>query len=183
MKLHDVSRLLTYILGHKPYESGLVPNPGGFITFKELLKAIHEESGYGSVSQGNINEVLMSESRSLFEVREKQIRALDIKWEMDLTNPAQSLPKLLFLGIRRKNSALWLHLSSGEVTKGVDIYVRAYIDTSLQRGQRYPGNISWSFTILPGQVFILQTGKLSTFLISASFIVLFEGIFKGDTLE
>ena len=102
MKIQDVSRLLTYMLGHKPYEFGLVPDLEGFIAIKELLKAIHEEPGFRYVSQGNINEVLMSENRSLFEVREKQIRALDRQWNIDLTDPIQSLPKLLFLGIRRK---------------------------------------------------------------------------------
>jgi putative RNA 2'-phosphotransferase len=102
IKLQDVSRLMVYILGHKPYEFGLVPDVKGFVTFKELLWAMHEEPGYGYVNQGSIREVLISEDRSLFEVREKQIRALDKQWEMDLTVPVQPLPKLLFLGIRRK---------------------------------------------------------------------------------
>jgi putative RNA 2'-phosphotransferase len=93
---------MAYILGHRPFEFGLVPDPEGFIPFKELLWAMHEEPGYGYVSQGSMNEVLLSEDRSLFEVKEKRIRALARQWELDLENPAQSLPKLLFLGIRSK---------------------------------------------------------------------------------
>jgi putative RNA 2'-phosphotransferase len=102
IKIEDISRLMIYILGHKPHEFGLVPDPEGFFTFKELLQAIHEEPGWGYVRQGNINEVLMGSDRSLFQFDEKRIRALENRWHMDLDHPARLLPKILFTGIRRK---------------------------------------------------------------------------------
>lgn len=102
IKIERLSRLMVYILGHKPHEFGLIPNHEGFVAMKELLWAIHEEPGYGYVSQGNVNEVLLSEDRMLFETKDKQIRVRDRRWELDLTNPIQLLPKLLYLGIRRK---------------------------------------------------------------------------------
>jgi putative RNA 2'-phosphotransferase len=102
IKIERLSRFMVYILGHRPYEFGLVPNQEGFVALKELLWAIHEEPGYTHVSQGNVHEVLLSEDRILFETKDKQIRARDRHWELDLINPVQSLPKLVYLGIRRK---------------------------------------------------------------------------------
>jgi hypothetical protein len=37
----------------------LVPDTEGFIGYKELLQAIHEEPGWGYVKLGDIREVLM----------------------------------------------------------------------------------------------------------------------------
>ncbi len=101
-QIERLSRLMVYILGHKPYEYGVVPNQEGFVTIKELLWAIHEEPGYRYVSQGNVNEVLVNDDRILFEMKDKQIRARSRHWELDVTSPVQSLPRLLYLGIRRK---------------------------------------------------------------------------------
>jgi putative RNA 2'-phosphotransferase len=93
---------MVYILGHRPDEFGLVPDKEGFITYKELLWAIHEEPGWGYVRQGHINEVLMGKERDLFQSEDKQIRALDRRWHLDLHNPTLSSPKILFTPIRRK---------------------------------------------------------------------------------
>jgi len=93
---------MVYILGHRPYEFCLVPDTEGFITHKELLRSIHEEPGWSHVRQGNINEVLLGKDRALFFAEDKRIRVLDRRWELDLDSPAELLPKLLFIGIRRK---------------------------------------------------------------------------------
>ena len=93
---------MAYILGHRPDEFGLVPDIEGFITYKELLWAIHEEPGWGYVRQGHINEVLMGKERDLFQPEDKRIRALDRRWHLDLDNPTLSSPKILFTAIRRK---------------------------------------------------------------------------------
>ena len=102
IKIEELSRMMVYILGHKPYEFGLVPDAEGFISFKELLWAFHEEPGWTHVRQGSINEVLLSENRNLFETRDKIIRVIDRRWDLDLENPVESAPKLLYLGIRKK---------------------------------------------------------------------------------
>ena len=98
----DLCRLLVYILGHRPDEFGLIPDSRGFVPYKELLKALHEEAGWGFVRSSHINEVLVSEQRGLFEADEKQIRAKDRVWDPDLNTPAQVLPKILFTPVRRK---------------------------------------------------------------------------------
>jgi putative RNA 2'-phosphotransferase len=93
---------MIYILGHSPYEFGLVPDEEGFVPYKELLKAINEEPGWGYVRQGNINEVLSGKERDLFLFDGKRIKTTDRRWTLDLSRPEQSTPKILFIGIRRK---------------------------------------------------------------------------------
>jgi putative RNA 2'-phosphotransferase len=93
---------MLYIMGHRPYEFGLVPDPEGYFTFKELLQSIHEEPDWSYVRQGNIHEVLMGNGRTLFQFDEKRIRAFMSYWHTDLDHPARLLPKILYLGIRRK---------------------------------------------------------------------------------
>lgn len=93
---------MTYILGHNPDEFGLVPDREGFITFKELLWAFHEESGWSYVRQSSINEVLMSEDRTLFEVKDKSIRSLTEKKQPDLNLPVEDIPPIIYMPVRRK---------------------------------------------------------------------------------
>ncbi len=93
---------MIYILGRRPDEFGLVPDPHGFVPYKDLLKALHEEEGWGFVRQSHINEVLVSEERFLFEAEPKQIRVKNRVWDLDLNAPAQTLSKILFTPVRRK---------------------------------------------------------------------------------
>jgi len=102
MKTHNLARFMLYVLGHRPDEFGLVPDEEGFVPYKELLWAFHEEPGWGYVRTGHINEVLLGHDRTLFQAREDTIRALDRRWHFDLENPAQSLPSILFVGVRRR---------------------------------------------------------------------------------
>ena len=102
LKVENLSSLMAYILGHRPYEFGLVPDPEGFVANKELLRVIHEEPGWSYVRQGNINEVLLSKNRNLFQTEEQRIRAIERRWVLDFECTAASLPKILFIGIRRK---------------------------------------------------------------------------------
>ena len=71
IKTKNLSRLMTYIMGYRPYEFGIIPDAEGFFPFKELLRAIHEEPGWGYVRQGHINEVLLGEDRELFQAEGK----------------------------------------------------------------------------------------------------------------
>jgi putative RNA 2'-phosphotransferase len=94
---------MLYILGHRPDEFGLVPDREGFVTFKELLWAIHEEPGWGYVREGHFREVLLGKDRALFETQgEERIRAAERHWRHALDEPASDLPKILFVGVRRR---------------------------------------------------------------------------------
>ena len=90
------------MLGHRPDEFGLVPDIHGFVPYKELLQAIHEEEGWRYVRRSHINEVLLGRDRSLFESEDQCIRSVEQRWELDLNNPARFLPKILFTAIRQR---------------------------------------------------------------------------------
>lgn len=103
IKTESLNRLMIYILGHKPYEFGLVPDEEGFVSYKELLTAIHEEPGWGYIRQGNINEVLFGKDRESYQVGEDCIRAVHRRWSfINITSGDQSPPGILFIGVRRK---------------------------------------------------------------------------------
>ena len=93
---------MVYILGHRPHEFGLIPDPEGFVTYKELIRAVNEEPGWSYVRRANINEVLLGANRDLFQTLEEKIRAVERRWVLDLDRPALSLPKILYTGIRRR---------------------------------------------------------------------------------
>ncbi len=101
-KVESLSRFLVYVLGHRPDEFGLVPDAEGFFRIKELLQALHEESGWHYVRKSHVNEVLMSENRHLFHAEENRIRALENNWRLELKNPAIGLSGLLYMGIRKR---------------------------------------------------------------------------------
>ena len=69
---------------------------------KELLKAVHEEAGWSYVRRSHINEVLLGKDRALFESGDKSIRVPEKRWHLNLEIPSQTLPKILFVSIRRK---------------------------------------------------------------------------------
>lgn len=102
-KVANLSRLMNYILGNRPYEFGLVPDKEGYISLKELLKTINEEPNMAYVRESHIREVLLNNRDSLFEINERKIRStnrhfLPVNKEKDVTSP----PKILFKGVKRK---------------------------------------------------------------------------------
>jgi len=93
---------MVYILGHRPDEFGLVPDEAGFVTYKELLWAIHEEPGWSYVRQSHIQEVLIGKDRPLFEYQADRIRARDRRWSFNPETRPPSMPKILFTPVRRR---------------------------------------------------------------------------------
>jgi putative RNA 2'-phosphotransferase len=102
IKVDSLSRFVVYILGHRPDQFGLVPDSDGFVSYKELLWALHEEPGWGYVRLGHINEVLLGKDRGLFETAGDRIKVTERRWLLDLATPASSPPKILYTPIRRK---------------------------------------------------------------------------------
>jgi hypothetical protein len=51
----SLAKLITYILGRRPDEFGLVTDTEGFVKIKELLKAITEEAGWKYVRRSDLN--------------------------------------------------------------------------------------------------------------------------------
>ena len=102
IRVTDLSRFLIYILAHRPDEFGLVPDTIGFMPTKELLRAIHEEPGWGYVREGHIREVLIGKDRALFQWEADRLRAVEKRWQLDLHAPSENTPKILFIAVRRK---------------------------------------------------------------------------------
>jgi len=102
IKVENLSRFLLYILGRGPDEFGLVPDRDGFVKYKELLQATHEEPGWSYVRQSHINEVLLGKDRQLFQPEDNRIRALERKWRLDLETYPQAPPNILFTAVRKR---------------------------------------------------------------------------------
>jgi len=93
--------MLTYVLGYRPDEFGLVPNEGGFVRYRDLLKALHEENGWRHVRHSHINEMLMGRDRALFEAENDRIRSRERHWVLNTDNDLP-LPGLLYTPVRKR---------------------------------------------------------------------------------
>ncbi len=102
IKTESLTRFLVYILGHRPDEFGLVPDREGFVPYKELLQALHEEEGWRYVRKSHIHEILMGENREMFQEGDDRIRVLERRWKNDVWDTDISLPSLLFVPVRRR---------------------------------------------------------------------------------
>lgn len=94
---------MIYMLGRRPDEFGLVPDKDGFLTFKEILWALHEEPGWGYVKEVHLREVLMGKDRPLFDWEGLRVRAAERHWRFDSAEAVpEQMPKVLMTGVRRR---------------------------------------------------------------------------------
>lgn len=99
--LKRLAKLVSYMLGRRPDEFGLVPDADGYVKTKELLKAICEEDGWRHVRESHIRDVLYSLPNPPVESGDKLVRAR-AREKLPGITPAESPPKLLYVGIRRR---------------------------------------------------------------------------------
>ena len=97
----QLAKYITYIMGRKPDEFGLVPDMDGFVKMKELIKAICEEEGLRYVRSSHIDEILITLSNPPIEILDNLVRAKS-RDHLPRRMPASNLPKLLYTCIRRK---------------------------------------------------------------------------------
>ncbi len=100
-----LSKLMSYILRHRPDEYGLVLDENGYVPIKELLQAINEEEGWSYVRRADIMEVVMTSERGRFEVDGERIRAT---YGHSFASPiisyeAVTPPSILYHGTRRRS--------------------------------------------------------------------------------
>ncbi|MFH0811047.1 MAG: hypothetical protein V2A77_11375 [Pseudomonadota bacterium] len=57
LRRKGLSRLLSYCLARRPDEFGLVPDEAGFVSLKELARALAEEPDWGFLREGFLREV------------------------------------------------------------------------------------------------------------------------------
>lgn len=71
------SKMLTYVLGRRPEEFGLIPDPAGYVKVKDLLKALSEEEGWRHVRKSHLDEIRLVISPVPFEMDGLVIRAVN----------------------------------------------------------------------------------------------------------
>lgn len=96
-----LAKFLTYVLGRRPDEFGLVPEDQGYFKIKELLKAINQEDGWRHIRMAHLNEVALTVVPSPIEINGKRIRARD-RSQSPLITQAEPLPKLLYIAVRNR---------------------------------------------------------------------------------
>ena len=95
-------KFLSYVLGRRPDEFGLVPDDNGFVKIKELIKAVNEEDGWRHVRRGLVDELTVVLPDSPIEIAGGLIRAKSVK-HLYKIKPAQDMPKLLFTCVTGKS--------------------------------------------------------------------------------
>lgn len=116
-KVIALSKLMAYILGHRPDEFGLVLDEEGFVTLKELQQAIVEEEGWSYIRPSHITEAAYTSDRERFEVEDDRIRhSPPHKIRYERTSP----PRILYHGTRRR---AYSHI----LQRGLDPMGRQYV--------------------------------------------------------
>ena len=100
-EIKRLAKFLSYVLGHRPDEFGLIPDDDGYVRIKELLKSMSEEAGWRHVRMGHLKEVSYIQLPSPIEMDDKMIRASD-RSLLPKIKPGIDLPKLLYLAVRRR---------------------------------------------------------------------------------
>jgi putative RNA 2'-phosphotransferase len=102
-----LAKILATMLARQPEEFALVPDAEGFVKIKDLLKAIHEEEGFGYVNRSHLDEVILSVPDAPIEISENRIRARD-RSRLPAPAPAAGPPAALFAAVRRRAHAFVL---------------------------------------------------------------------------
>lgn len=98
--IKKLEKFIFYVLGKRPDEFGLLPDSEGYISIKELVRAISEESEYRYIRESHIKEIFITSTESLFETQEYKIRAKDRSGIVIFDN---EIPKILYYGVKRKS--------------------------------------------------------------------------------
>jgi putative RNA 2'-phosphotransferase len=97
----QLGKLMTYVLGHRPDEFGLVPDQQGFVRVKDLVKALSEEPGWGYVRKSHVHEVLITHGQDAFVTEDDRIKATRPRASVSPV-PGVVPPKLLYHCVRQK---------------------------------------------------------------------------------
>jgi putative RNA 2'-phosphotransferase len=100
-QLKRLAKFLSYILGCRPDEFGLVLDAEGFIKIKALLQALSEEGGWRHIRRSHLSELTLSLPDCPLEIVGQEIRARD-RCRLSIPAPDTAPPKLLYTNVRQK---------------------------------------------------------------------------------
>jgi putative RNA 2'-phosphotransferase len=101
LQADKLSKFLSYVLGRRPDEFGIVPDAEGYVGIKELLQALHEEPGWRHIRMAHVNEVFISLAKPSIQIEGRRIRAIETAM-LPVANQPDDLPKLLYIAIRSR---------------------------------------------------------------------------------
>ncbi|MCD6080961.1 MAG: RNA 2'-phosphotransferase [Candidatus Omnitrophica bacterium] len=105
VKLQDevrISKFLSYILRHNPYNFGLQPDEYGFVDLERVIEVLHTKFPNFNVSR--LRELILNEFQERFEVRENKIRArYGHTIEVKPVSNEEDIPNVLYHGTARRN--------------------------------------------------------------------------------
>jgi putative RNA 2'-phosphotransferase len=130
-----LGKFLDYVLGRRPDEFGLIPDPEGFVKTKELLKAINEEDGWGWVRQAALNEVTVTLPEPPVEIVGGRIRAAD-RSNLPARAPAMEMPTLLYTCVRRKAHPVVIKHGVSPLGGGESVVLAAEEEMAERLGRR-----------------------------------------------
>ena len=131
------AKTISYVLGHRPDEFGLVSDAEGFVGLKELLQALREEEEWSFVRRGHLQELLHSPEGRGFHWKEDRIRSASPIASL-APEPLHSLPDRLFHAVRRR--AYPVALRNGlRPSKGKWVILTRSRDMALRMGRRRDG--------------------------------------------
>lgn len=133
-QLEDLAKFLTYLLGHRPDEFGLVLNPEGFVAVKQLLQALALEPGWGHVRRHHLEQLAGLLQPPRFEMTEDRIRCL-VPAPADLRQPGEETPALLYIGIPGKAHES-VFASGLKAPRGQELLLADSSELALKLGRR-----------------------------------------------
>lgn len=162
-QVEKLSKLLTYVLGRRPDEFGLVPDEEGYVGIKELLQALHEEPGWRHIRAAHINEALITLSKPAACIEGNRIRACD-RSLLPVPGWPEELPKLLYTAVRPRAYPVALDNGLAPAQNRRHLILAKDKAMALRIGQRYDNNptlltIQVAATIIRGTSF-RQYGSL-----------------------
>jgi len=133
--LRQFSKYLSYVLGRRPYEFGLVPDENGFVSVQMLLKAICEEKDWKFIRETHFHELLLLETGAPIEIAGNRIRSVD-RSHLPIITISPDPPKLLYVCIRQKAHA---HVLERGISPSAypQVVLSSDRDMALRMGRRY----------------------------------------------
>ncbi len=100
-QLEDLAKVLTYVLCHRPDEFGLVLDPKGFVSVKQLLQVLSAERGFSHARRHHLEQLAGLLHPPRCALAGDKIRGL-VPGPAELRRPGESPPSLLFIAISPK---------------------------------------------------------------------------------